>query len=101
SGAAKISEAKSGDAKFGNRHAFGATVLVTANGRTQARAVLSQSSYYSHDDRRLLFGLGQAARADRVEVRWPDGRVEAWTNVPAGEMTARAGEGSRAAGAVP
>jgi hypothetical protein len=79
-----------------NRQGIGATVLVSANGRTQARAVLSQSSYYSHDDRRLLFGLGHEARADRVEVRWPDGQIETWSNVPAGEMTARAGQGSRA-----
>lgn len=94
------SGATGSDKSRGNRHAFGATVLVTANGRTQARAVLSQSSYYSHDDRRLLFGLGPATRADRVEVRWPDGHSETWTNVPAGEMTARAGQGSRATAAV-
>lgn len=77
-----------------NRQGFGATVRVMSNGRTQARAVLSQSSYYSHDDRRLLFGLGAAARAERVEVRWPDGRTESWTDVPAGEMTARLGQGT-------
>ena len=41
-----------------NRAALGAIVRVTAGGRTQARAVLSQSSYYSHDDLRLHFGLG-------------------------------------------
>jgi len=36
-------------------------------GRTQAQAVLSQSSYYSHDDLRLHFGLGAAngGRHDR------------------------------------
>ena len=31
----------------------------------QARAVVSQSSYYSHDDLRLHFGLGAAATAER------------------------------------
>ena len=51
-----------------NRHGVGATVRVTAGGRTQARAVLSQSSYYSLDDLRLSFGLGAADRAERVEV---------------------------------
>ena len=59
-----------------DRAALGATVRVTAAGRTQARALLSQSSYYSHDDRRLHFGLGSASRADTIEVRWPRGRVE-------------------------
>ena len=43
-------------------------MLVTAGGRRQARAVLSQSSYYSHDDLRVHFGLGAASRADAIEV---------------------------------
>ena len=59
-----------------DRAALGATVLVTAGGRTQARVALSQSSYYSHDDLRLHFGLGAASRADTIEVRWPSGGVE-------------------------
>ena len=46
-------------------------VVVTAADVTQARAVVSQSSYYSHDDLRLHFGLGAATVADRVDVRWP------------------------------
>jgi hypothetical protein len=64
-----------------NRAALGAIVRVTANGRTQAQAVLSQSSYYSHDDLRLHFGLGSAAAADTIEVQWPSGRVETLKNV--------------------
>jgi hypothetical protein len=65
-----------------DRMALGATVLLTAGGRTQARAVLSQSSYYSHDDRRLHFGLGNASRADTIEVRWPSGHVDVLKDVP-------------------
>ena len=38
-----------------NRYAIGATVIVSAAGKRQARAVLSQSSYYSHDDLRAAF----------------------------------------------
>ena len=64
-----------------NRAAIGATVIVTAAGRQQARAVVSQASYYSHDDLRLHFGLGAATKADRVEVRWPSGSVQNMTDV--------------------
>ena len=53
----------------------------TAGGRRQARAVLSQSSYYSHDDLRLHFGLGAASRVDEIEVRWPSGKVQMQKNV--------------------
>ena len=55
--------------------------MVTSGGRRQARAVLSQSSYYSHDDLRLHFGLGGESKADKVEITWPSGRVESLTNV--------------------
>jgi hypothetical protein len=66
-----------------NRAGLGATVIVTSGGRTQARPVLSQSSYYSHDDLRAHFGLGDAARADRVEVRWPSGTIDVLRDVAA------------------
>jgi hypothetical protein len=64
-----------------NRSAIGSTVTVTAGGRRQVRAVLSQSSYYSHDDLRLHFGIGAASLVDSIEVRWPDGRIQRLTNV--------------------
>jgi len=64
-----------------NPTAIGATVVVTAGERKQARAVLSQSSYYSHDDLRLHFGLGPRRNADRVEVRWPSGSTQVLTDV--------------------
>ena len=69
-----------------NRAAIGATVIVTAAGRQQARAVVSQASYYSHDDLRLHFGLGAATKADRVEVRWPSGSVQILTDVAAKQV---------------
>lgn len=69
-----------------NRSAIGATVLVTAGGRTQARAVLSQSSYYSHDDLRQHFGLGTVKHIDSIEVRWPGGARQRLTNVPARQV---------------
>jgi len=69
-----------------NRAALGAMVRVKAGGRTQAQAVLSQSSYYSHDDLRLHFGLGSSVVADAIEVRWPSGRVDVLTNVRGGRL---------------
>jgi hypothetical protein len=77
-----------------NRAGIGATVIVTANGRRQAQAVLSQSSYYSHDDVRLHFGLGTARAAEQVEVRWPSGSVDIFSDVaPNRVVTIREGSG--------
>jgi len=64
-----------------NRSALGATVVVAAGGWRQARTVLSQSSYYSHDDLRLHFGLGAASRADSIEVTWPSGTAQSLKDV--------------------
>jgi hypothetical protein len=69
-----------------NRSAIGATVIVTSGGRRQARVVLSQSSYYSHDDLRLHFGLRAGRTADRVEVRWPSGATQVLTDVVGGRV---------------
>ena len=77
-----------------NRAGIGTTVVVEAGGRRQARAVLSQSSYYSHDDLRLHFGLGAATRADRIEVRWPSGGVDVLADVE-GRRVVTVREGGR------
>jgi hypothetical protein len=61
----------------------GTKVTVRAAGRTMTRDVAAGDSYASTHDPRLHFGLGTAARADDVEVRWPDGRRTLRSNVPA------------------
>jgi hypothetical protein len=68
-----------------NRSAIGATVIARYGGRRQAQAVLAQSSYLSVSDRRLHFGLGQAASAD-LEIHWPSGARETISNVAAGQL---------------
>lgn len=68
-----------------NRSAIHSRVTVRYGGRTQTQEVLSQASYYSVNDWRLHFGLGQAATAD-VEIRWPDGAVQKLTGVKADQI---------------
>lgn len=58
-----------------NRNAYGSEVRLTAGGVTQRRWVRSGGSYLTHGDTRALFGLGQAAAVERVEIRWPSGRT--------------------------
>jgi hypothetical protein len=58
-----------------NRSAIGARVVVHYGGKSQAQAVLSQSSFYSSNDPRLHFGLGANTQAD-VEIFWPAGGHE-------------------------
>jgi enediyne biosynthesis protein E4 len=69
-----------------NRSAIGATIVLTSNGVRQARAVLSQSSYYSHDDLRVHFGLGSARQADQLDISWPSGHTQTLKNVQARQV---------------
>jgi tetratricopeptide (TPR) repeat protein len=61
----------------------GARVSCTANGHTAVRWVTAGTSYLSQNDPRLSFGLGPAGCLDRLEVRWPSGRVRSWTGLEA------------------
>jgi len=59
-----------------NRSAIGARVTLVAADRRRFREIRSSGSFLSHEDLRAHFGLGDATKADRIEVRWPDGSVE-------------------------
>jgi enediyne biosynthesis protein E4 len=59
-----------------NRSAIGARVEIEARGTKQISGVHSGGSYLSQDDLRVHFGLGEAARVDRVRIRWPNGDTQ-------------------------
>ncbi len=64
-----------------NRSAIGSLVrVVTADGE-QRQEVRGGGSYYSQNDLRLHFGLGQARAVERVIVRWPNGNEEEWSGL--------------------
>ncbi|HEX3685340.1 MAG TPA: CRTAC1 family protein [Bryobacteraceae bacterium] len=59
-----------------NRSAIGAEVRVFWNGQQQRQEVSGGSGFCAQNQRRLHFGLGRAAAVDRVEIRWPSGRMQ-------------------------
>jgi enediyne biosynthesis protein E4 len=59
-----------------HRDAHGAEVTVVAGGRRYVRVASPGFSYLSSNDPRAHFGIPDAARADSVRVRWPDGSEE-------------------------
>jgi enediyne biosynthesis protein E4 len=77
-----------------NRDAIGAKVFVTAAGRRQLVEIRSGGSYASHNDLRAHVGLGDAARVERVEIRWPSGVTEVASGLAADRFyVAREGQG--------
>jgi enediyne biosynthesis protein E4 len=56
---------------------------VVAGSLTQIDEVRSGSSYLSQNDFRIHFGLGNAEKIERVEIRWPSGTSETLQNLAA------------------
>ena len=69
-----------------NTSAVGALVTLTAAGGKQSQLVRSGTGYISQDDLRLHFGLGDAAKAELLEIRWPDGSLSRLRDLPAGNV---------------
>jgi hypothetical protein len=69
-----------------NRDGIGARLQLSVGGKTLIREVKAGSSYLSQSDLRVHFGLGHAARADRLEIRWPSGVVDVLQNVDANHI---------------
>jgi hypothetical protein len=66
-----------------NRRATGAQVRVTAGGRTLLRFVDGGNGFASQASARVHVGLATATVIERVEIRWPSGARQTFTNIPA------------------
>ena len=62
--------------KRSNRDAVGARITLHIGDRRHIKEIKAGSSYLSQGGLELIFGLGEAAAADRVEIRWPSGETE-------------------------
>jgi hypothetical protein len=69
-----------------NRDAIGAVVRVQADGHSQLATVTTSSSYLSASDKRVHFGLGEAASVQQVEIHWPSGAVQVLKDVRADQL---------------
>jgi hypothetical protein len=80
-----------------NRSAIGARCLVEVGGHRQIAEVTSGGSYYSQNSMTLYFGLGDAKKIDRLEIRWPAGSTQEWRDVE-GNRTLQIAEGRKEIG---
>jgi hypothetical protein len=69
-----------------NRSAIGARVRCVTGAHAQIDEVRSGGSFYSQNDLRIHFGIGTANRIDLLEVRWPSGRRDQFTDVPVNQF---------------
>ncbi|HSF16318.1 MAG TPA: ASPIC/UnbV domain-containing protein, partial [Vicinamibacteria bacterium] len=66
-----------------NRDGIGARVRVDAGDNEQIDELRCGYSYLSMHDLRIHFGLGIADRIDRLEIRWPSGLVQSYSDLTA------------------
>ena len=69
-----------------NRDGIGALIRVTSGKDRQWQMIRSGSSYLSQSELVATFGLGDAAKADALEVQWPSGQVDKLTKINTDQM---------------
>ena len=67
--------------KKSNRDGIGAHLELLAGGRKQIAERTAGSGYLSQDDGRIHFGLGSAAKAEKLTIDWPSGQKQVLENV--------------------
>jgi enediyne biosynthesis protein E4 len=68
-----------------NRAALGASVTLQQGSDRRTQEVRSGGGFISQNDLRLHFGLGQAERAEKIVIRWPNGLIENLKDLPANQ----------------
>jgi enediyne biosynthesis protein E4 len=68
-----------------NRAALGAQVTFEQDGDKHEKEVRSGDGFISQSDLRVHFGLGKAAKAEKMVIRWPNGLVETLKDLPANQ----------------
>jgi len=64
-----------------NRLALNVRIRITTGKLQQLQEIRSGGSYLSQSDLHLHFGLGKARLIDKVEVQWPNGSTQTFTNL--------------------
>ena len=66
-----------------NRSALGAVVTVASAQGKQTQTVHSGSSYCSQSELGLTFGLGKDEMIHNIDIQWPSGKRDHFTNIKA------------------
>ena len=68
-----------------NPFAVGASVLIEYQGVKQYQELNPNHGIFSSVEHLIHFGLGQASQIDKLSIRWPDGKTQILSNVPANQ----------------
>jgi hypothetical protein len=69
-----------------NRDGIGARIKIRSGNMQQIAQRKSTTGYLSQNDPRIHFGLGKNDSVDRIEIKWPSGKVQVLENIKANQI---------------
>lgn len=63
-----------------NKSAIGAEVILYWDGRRTRKMISGGESFSSQSQRSVHFGMGSISEAEKVEIRWPSGKIDVIDN---------------------
>ena len=69
-----------------NRDGIGARIKVTAGGKVQSAQKKSTTGYLSQNDPRVHFGLAKNEMVEKIEIKWPSGKLQILENVKVNQI---------------
>jgi hypothetical protein len=65
-----------------NPGAVGAMISWEAGGKRRSRLKTAGGSFLASHDPREILGIGNAAKVDSLEIKWPSGKIDKLSNLP-------------------
>ncbi len=72
--------------KTSNRDAIGSRIKLVTGDKVQTAQKKSTTGYLSQNDSRVHFGLQKNDKIDRIEIKWPSGKVQVLKDVKANQI---------------
>jgi enediyne biosynthesis protein E4 len=69
-----------------NRDGIGSRVKVTSGGKVQTAQKKSTTGYLSQNDPRMHFGLAKNTMVEKIEIKWPSGKIQVLENIKANQI---------------
>jgi hypothetical protein len=69
-----------------NRDGIGARIKLSSGGQVQTAQKKSTTGYLSQNDPRMHFGLAKNNVVEKIEIKWPSGKVQVLENIKANQI---------------
>lgn len=69
-----------------NRDGIGSRVKISSGGKVQTAQKKSTTGYLSQNDPRMHFGLAKSDMVEKIEIKWPSGKLQILENIKANQI---------------